>query len=214
MCGIVGIVDSGGVSLPIYYALYALQHRGQESAGITTYDAGKIHKHKAQGLLSEVFDQEILKKLTGRTGIGHIRYPTTGENRPENTQPLNFTLKGHYFSIVHNGNLVNNDVLVADYEEHGHIFATTTDSEVIAAIIARERLSPAQWRMRLSSACGYCRVHIRLLRCWMIPSMPSVIPSVSSRLLLEEPNTATWLPQRVLQWIRSGQHSCGDVKPG
>ncbi|MCP1661441.1 MAG: amidophosphoribosyltransferase [Methanocalculus sp. MSAO_Arc1] len=138
MCGIVGIVDSGGVSLPIYYALYALQHRGQESAGITTYDAGKIHKHKAQGLLSEVFDQEILKKLTGRTGIGHIRYPTTGENRPENTQPLNFTLKGHYFSIVHNGNLVNNDVLVADYEEHGHIFATTTDSEVIAAIIARE----------------------------------------------------------------------------
>lgn len=138
MCGIVGIVDSGGVSLPIYYALYALQHRGQESAGITTYDGGKIHKHKAQGLLSEVFDQEILKNLTGRTGIGHVRYPTTGENRPENTQPLNFTLKGHYFSIVHNGNLVNNDLLVADYEEHGHIFATTTDSEVIAAIIARE----------------------------------------------------------------------------
>ncbi|RQD82279.1 MAG: amidophosphoribosyltransferase [Methanocalculus sp. MSAO_Arc2] len=138
MCGIAGIVDSGGVSLPLYYALYALQHRGQESAGITTYHAGRLYKHKAQGLISEVFNREILEGLYGTAGIAHTRYPTTGENRPENTQPLNFTLKGHQFSIVHNGNLVNNDDLVSDYEEYGHIFATTTDSEVIAAIIARE----------------------------------------------------------------------------
>ncbi|HIJ07341.1 MAG: Amidophosphoribosyltransferase [Methanomicrobiales archaeon 53_19] len=138
MCGIVGIVDTGGVSFPLYYALYALQHRGQESAGISTFDAGTLFKHKAQGLLSEVFNRDILEELPGSVGIGHVRYPTTGENRPENTQPLNFSLKGHHFSIVHNGNLVNNNELVAEYEEQGHIFATTTDSEVIAAIIARE----------------------------------------------------------------------------
>ncbi len=138
MCGIVGIVDTGGVSFPLYYALYALQHRGQESAGISTYDAGTLYKHKAQGLLSEVFNRDILEQLPGSVGIGHVRYPTTGENRPENTQPLNFSLKGQHFSIVHNGNLVNNNELVAEYEEQGHIFATSTDSEVIAAIIARE----------------------------------------------------------------------------
>jgi len=138
MCGIVGIVDTGGVSFPLYYALYALQHRGQESAGISTFDAGTLFKHKSQGLLSEVFNRDILEGLPGSVGIGHVRYPTTGENRPENTQPLNFSLKGHHFSIVHNGNLVNNNELVSEYEEHGHIFATTTDSEVIAAVIARE----------------------------------------------------------------------------
>ncbi|MDO8841274.1 amidophosphoribosyltransferase, partial [Methanocalculus sp.] len=138
MCGIVGIVDAGGVSLPLYYALFALQHRGQESAGISTYDAGILHKHKQQGLVAEVFNREILTELTGKVGIGHVRYPTTGENQPENTQPLNFSFKGHVFSIVHNGNLVNSKELSSDYEDQGHIFATTTDTEVIAAIIARE----------------------------------------------------------------------------
>ncbi|MDO9539849.1 MAG: amidophosphoribosyltransferase [Methanocalculus sp.] len=138
MCGIVGIVDAGGVSLPLYYALFALQHRGQESAGISTYDAGILHKHKEQGLVAEVFNREILTELTGKVGIGHVRYPTTGENQPENTQPLNFSFKGHVFSIVHNGNLVNSKELSSDYEDQGHIFATTTDTEVIAAIIARE----------------------------------------------------------------------------
>jgi amidophosphoribosyltransferase len=138
MCGIVGIVDAGGVSLPLYYALFALQHRGQESAGISTYDAGILHKHKEQGLVAEVFNREILTELTGNVGIGHVRYPTTGENQPENTQPLNFSFKGHVFSIVHNGNLVNSKELSSDYEDRGHIFATTTDTEVIAAIIARE----------------------------------------------------------------------------
>ncbi|MBR1369052.1 amidophosphoribosyltransferase [Methanocalculus chunghsingensis] len=138
MCGIVGIADAEGVSFPLYYALFALQHRGQESAGISTFDAGKLHNHKAQGLIAEVFNRDILSRLTGSVGIGHVRYPTTGENRPENNQPLNFSFKGHIFSIVHNGNLVNSTRLSSEYEDEGHIFATTTDTEVIAAIIARE----------------------------------------------------------------------------
>lgn len=75
MCGIVGIRDAGGVSFSIYYALYALQHRGQESAGIATFDGARLHKHKAQGLVAEVFDSTTLESLKGDVGIGHVRCP-------------------------------------------------------------------------------------------------------------------------------------------
>ena len=108
MCGIVGIVDAGGVSLSLYYALYALQHRGQESAGIATFDdEGHLYKHKAAGLVADVFNTTILSTLKGNVGVGHVRYPTTGENRPENVQPFNFHFQNHDISIAHNGNLVN-----------------------------------------------------------------------------------------------------------
>jgi glutamine phosphoribosylpyrophosphate amidotransferase len=81
MCGIVGIRDAGGISFSLYYALYALQHRGQESAGISTFDGTRLYKHKGQGLVAEVFDPAILEGLLGNVGIGHVRYPTTGGNR-------------------------------------------------------------------------------------------------------------------------------------
>ncbi len=84
MCGIVGIRDAGGVSFSLYYALFALQHRGQESAGISTFDGAQLYKHKGQGLVAEVFDPAILRGLEGDVGIGHVRYPTTGANKPEN----------------------------------------------------------------------------------------------------------------------------------
>ena len=107
MCGIVGIVDAGGVSLPLYYALYALQHRGQESAGISVFDGDRLRKHKGPGLVAEVFDTEILRSLNGTVGVGHVRYPTTGANLPENIQPFNFEFLGRSFALAHNGNLVN-----------------------------------------------------------------------------------------------------------
>jgi len=138
MCGIVGIMDAGGVSFPIYYALYALQHRGQESVGISTFDGEKLHKHKEHGLVAEVFDAPLLESLKGNVGVGHVRYPTTGEKIPENIQPFNFTFKGRHIAIAHNGNLVNTEVLRADYEQRGQIFCTTTDTEVIGNIIADE----------------------------------------------------------------------------
>ena len=138
MCGIVGIVDVGGVSLPLYYALYALQHRGQESAGISVFDGDRLHKHKAQGLVAEVFDTKILNTLTGKIGVGHVRYPTTGANTPENIQPFNFQFMGKGFAIAHNGNLVNTRELRETFEKAGQFFCTTTDTEVIAALIADE----------------------------------------------------------------------------
>jgi amidophosphoribosyltransferase len=138
MCGIVGIVDGGGVSFPLYYALYALQHRGQESAGISTYDGEVLHKHKGQGLVAEVFDESILKGLQGTVGIGHVRYPTTGAKIPENIQPFNVNYRDRKIGIAHNGNLVNSEELREYYAQRGQIFCTTTDTEVIANIIAEE----------------------------------------------------------------------------
>ena len=138
MCGIAGITDTPNVSVSLYGALYALQHRGQESAGIFTYDGKSVQKHKGYGLVSEVFNGPILESLTGKTGIGHVRYPTTGGSKPENIQPFHFMFRGHMLSLVHNGNLVNTDELRYEYEGRGHIFSTTSDTEVIAAILANE----------------------------------------------------------------------------
>jgi len=135
MCGIVGIVDAGGVSIQLYYALYALQHRGQESAGISTFDGTSLHKFKGSGLVADVFSPSVLSDLKGRAGVGHVRYPTTGSNLPENIQPLNFQFQDHFISIAHNGNLVNTCELRASYEQAGQIFITTTDTEIIAKIL-------------------------------------------------------------------------------
>ena len=135
MCGIVGIVDAGGVSIQLYYALYALQHRGQESAGISTFDGTNLHKFKGNGLVADVFSPPVFADLKGNAGIGHVRYPTTGANLPENIQPLNFQFQEHFISIAHNGNLVNTCELRAEYEQSGQIFTTTTDTEIIAKIL-------------------------------------------------------------------------------
>ncbi|MDD1678072.1 MAG: amidophosphoribosyltransferase [Methanomicrobiales archaeon] len=138
MCGIVGITDAGGVSFSLYYALYALQHRGQESAGITTSDGNRVFKFKREGLVAEVFNQDILESLEGRVGVGHVRYPTTGANLPENVQPFNFQYRDHYFALAHNGNLVNAEELRQEFERRGDIFSTTTDTELIASILIEE----------------------------------------------------------------------------
>ncbi|MDD1659311.1 MAG: amidophosphoribosyltransferase [Methanomicrobiales archaeon] len=138
MCGIVGIVDAGGVSQPLYYALFALQHRGQESAGISTWDGSTFYKYKGMGLVSEVFSEQDLRDLKGYVGIGHVRYPTTGANLPENTQPFNFRFQDHHFAIAFNGNLVNAGDLRTGFEQQGEIFSTTTDTEVVASTIVDE----------------------------------------------------------------------------
>ncbi len=138
MCGIVGIVDAGGVSFPLYYALYALQHRGQESAGISTFDGTTLHKRKGHGLVAEVFDESVLRGLKGTVGIGHVRYPTTGAKTPENIQPFNFRYRGLDLAITHNGNLINTMDLREEYEQRGQIFCTSTDTEIIANVITDE----------------------------------------------------------------------------
>ena len=145
-CGVFGIYDLDGnsVSNTIYYALLSLQHRGQESCGIavsnTNLDEKNIKCYKDMGLVSQVFNKEILKKLEGNLGIGHVRYSTTGESIKENAQPLALNYIKGTLAVAHNGNLINTKILKENLQKNGAIFHTTIDSEVIAYYIAKERV--------------------------------------------------------------------------
>lgn len=121
-----------------YYGLYALQHRGQESAGIVVNQEGKLVLKKGMGLVSEVFNEKELESMRGKAAIGHVRYSTTGDSRVENAQPLLNDFKLGSIAIAHNGNLVNSDVLRELLEDSGSTFQTSIDSEVILKMIARQ----------------------------------------------------------------------------
>lgn len=139
MSGIAGIVDTNGAAYPLYYALHALQHRGQEAAGISTFDGKSFYIHKDKGQLSEVFNEDILSKFKGNVGVGQVLYTQKAQRgKHENIQPLNFSFLGHNLSITVSAALVNRDELRLEYEKKGHIFLTTTNAELIAAIIAHE----------------------------------------------------------------------------
>ncbi len=145
-CGVFGIYDLDGndVASTIYYGLYALQHRGQESCGIAVSETrgpkGKVTSHKEMGLVSESFTEEQLQSMRGDIGVGHARYSTAGLSTRENAQPLVLNYVKGTLALAHNGNLINAVSLRHDLEYTGAIFQTTIDSEVIAYHIARERL--------------------------------------------------------------------------
>ncbi|HZX45706.1 MAG TPA: amidophosphoribosyltransferase [Clostridia bacterium] len=139
-CGVFGIYgkEGTGISRTTYYGLYALQHRGQESAGIAVAAEGKIKYHKQMGLVSEVFDDSILEDLEGSISCGHVRYSTIGDSHVINSQPLVVKYRNGSLALAHNGSLVNADKLRAELEQEGVIFQTTVDSEVIANLVARK----------------------------------------------------------------------------
>ena len=145
-CGVFGMYDFDGhdVARTIYYGLFALQHRGQESCGIAVSDTegpkSKVLSSKGMGLVNEVFTQEDLDKLKGNIGGGHVRYSTAGASTRENAQPLVLNYIKGTLALAHNGNLVNAPELRRELAHDGAIFQTTIDSEVIAYHIARERV--------------------------------------------------------------------------
>ena len=145
-CGVFGMYDfdGGDVASTIYYGLFALQHRGQESCGIAVSETegpkGKVTSHKGMGLVNEVFAQDNLEPMKGDIGVGHVRYSTAGASTRENAQPLVLNYVKGTLALAHNGNLINAMELRKDLEYTGAIFQTTIDSEVIAYHIARERL--------------------------------------------------------------------------
>ncbi len=138
-CGIVGILGSAEASNLAYLALYALQHRGQESAGIVASDGETLHLEKAMGLVADVFGEARLKRLRGHLAIGHVRYSTTGSSQLKNAQPILATCRHGMVALAHNGNLVNAQVVRTELENQGSIFSTSTDSEVIVHLIARAK---------------------------------------------------------------------------
>jgi amidophosphoribosyltransferase len=138
-CGLFGICNHESAAHHAFLGLYALQHRGQESAGIVSSDGSKIHEHRGMGLVSQIYGEESLAQLKGRMAIGHNRYSTTGLTRVSNIQPLLVNCKIGRVALAHNGNLVNALQIRKEMERDGSIFATAMDSEVILHLIARSR---------------------------------------------------------------------------
>lgn len=140
-CGIFGVADTDDAANLSYLGLYALQHRGQESAGIATLDGGEIHIEREMGYVAEVFDEARLSRLPGRTAIGHVRYATAGGSLLSNAQPIVFATGRGPLALAHNGNLVNAREIRRRLEEAGSLFTTTSDSEVFLHLVARSRAS-------------------------------------------------------------------------
>jgi amidophosphoribosyltransferase len=136
-CGICGIYGHEEAAKLAYFGLYALQHRGQESAGIVVSDGRKVSLHKDMGLVSDVFNEDNLRKLTGHIAVGHVRYSTTGDSNVINSQPFLVTHRDEPLAVAHNGNLVNSRELRYNLEEQGAIFQTTMDSEIVIHLMAR-----------------------------------------------------------------------------
>ena len=135
-CGVIGVYGVPRAADQVYLGLYALQHRGQESAGIVASDDGRIQSKKGLGLLSEAIKPEDLSELPGRIAIGHVRYSTTGAKRVQNIQPLVIEYSQGIVAVGHNGNLTNAQALRHYYESKGSIFQTSTDSEVFVHLLA------------------------------------------------------------------------------
>jgi len=140
-CGVVGIsLTDRDVARSIYYSLYALQHRGQESAGIVTHDGFQQHEYVEMGLVGDAFDEDDLETLQGSQGIGHVRYPTAGGVNESCAQPFSVSFKSGSLGLAHNGNLVNTEEVREQLAGFGHAFTSSGDTEVIAHDLARNLL--------------------------------------------------------------------------
>jgi len=137
MCGVFGISGDNNkeVGRLTYLGLYALQHRGEESAGIVVFDKKRVKHYEGMGLVNEVFDEKVIKSLSGEVAVGHVRYSTTGGSVAKNIQPFLVTHKKDYIAVAHNGNLTNASTLRDGMEEKGSIFQTSMDSEIITHLL-------------------------------------------------------------------------------
>jgi len=140
-CGVFGVVNHRDAANLVYLGLYALQHRGQESAGIASIDAGnhRILVEKEMGYVADVFTEDRLKRLPGDIALGHVRYSTAGGSMLCNAQPIVASTSKGPIAVAHNGNLVNGDELRAQLEADGSIFNSTADSELFVHLIARSK---------------------------------------------------------------------------
>lgn len=160
-CGVFGIYGHPEAVNLTYLGLHALQHRGQESAGIVTSDGTHLYTHREMGLVSDIFTEEVFSRLPGRNAIGHVRYSTTGSSHIKNSQPIVVTYSRGEIAIAHNGNLTNARALREELEHSGAIFQSTTDTEVIVHLIARsQEESPIK---RIIEALIKCRGAYSLL---------------------------------------------------
>ncbi len=157
-CGVFGVFAPGeDVAKLTYFGLYALQHRGQESAGIATFNGEKVHLHKEMGLVSQVFSESILNQMSGSLAVGHTRYSTTGSSRVVNAQPAVLETRLGSLALAHNGNLVNTTNLREELQRSDCNLVTTTDSELIAFALAEEINTGSEWLEGAIRAFGRCK---------------------------------------------------------
>ena len=148
-CGVFGVCGVENAASLTYYGLHSLQHRGQEGCGIVSVDNRVFHRVKGEGLVTEVFNEDNIKTLTGNMAIGHVRYSTTGGGGIDNVQPFLFMHSTGDFALAHNGNLVNSVQLRTFLEERGSLFHSTSDSEIFAHLIKKETGKTAQEYIQL-----------------------------------------------------------------
>jgi amidophosphoribosyltransferase len=144
-CGVFGLLGAGSEAANFtYLGLHALQHRGQESAGIVSTDGRTLHVHRGMGLVADIFTADVLGRLPGGAAIGHVRYSTAGASHLKNAQPIAIQWAGGAVAVAHNGNLVNAEALRTELESQGSIFQTTSDTEAILHLMARAPRGPAR----------------------------------------------------------------------
>src|SRR5438034_7176712 len=151
-CGVFGVFGHPNAAELTYYGLYALQHRGQESAGIVSSDGRQFRLHKGMGLVSQIFDGDILRSLAGSMALGHTRYSTTGSSHLRNAQPLTVDCARGQIAIAHNGNLTNAAQLRDELEAKGLVFETTVDSEIILYLMAQPETKLVQTTRRIEGS--------------------------------------------------------------
>ena len=162
-CGVFAVLAPGEqVASLCYFGLYALQHRGQESAGIAVFDGDKVRLHKNMGLVSQVFDQNVLELMPGDRAVGHTRYSTTGSSKVCNAQPLVFMTRLGPFALAHNGNLVNTSelrkqLLVDKLNINGLDINSSGDSELIAFALQQAVNSGMAWDEAIKAAAAQCK---------------------------------------------------------
>jgi amidophosphoribosyltransferase len=157
-CGVFAVMAAGqAVANLTYFGLYALQHRGQESAGIAVFEGEQVRLHKDMGLVSQVFDQDILERLPGTLAIGHNRYSTTGSSKVCNAQPVVLMTRLGAFALAHNGNLVNAGELRESLSHLSGEFTSTTDSELIAFALQQAVDGGLEWNAAIQAAAARCR---------------------------------------------------------
>lgn len=157
-CGVYAVLAADQpVANLTYFGLYSLQHRGQESAGIAVFNQGKVRLHKDMGLVSQVFDQDVLARMPGHLAVGHNRYSTTGSSRVCNAQPVVLMTRLGPFALAHNGNLVNAAELRERVDDGAAEFTSTTDSELIALAIQQAVERGLDWEPAIREAAALCR---------------------------------------------------------
>jgi amidophosphoribosyltransferase len=147
-CGVFGIFGHSEAANLAYLGIHALQHRGQESAGIASWDSRKIHLHKAMGLVADIFTQQAIAGLPGSSAIGHTRYSTSGQSNLANAQPMVARTNAGQIAVAHNGNLVNYEELKLELEEKGALFHGTSDTEVIVHLLAHQKSGTVEERIQ------------------------------------------------------------------